>query len=132
MIPLVVKAIAIWALILCLAFINAGLRELVLIPRCGRAMGLSLSGAILCVLVLLVAWTASPWLGATRAWDLVAVGLGWLILTVAFEWGLGWMQGKSAGTMFEAYRFKDGNLWPLVLGVTAVAPWLAARLRNWL
>lgn len=125
------KGIVVWVLILCLAFGNAGLRELVLAPHLGKVKALVYSGIILCALVLLVAWVSLPWLGVRRAPQLVATGLGWLALTVAFEWGLGWMQGKPAHALLDAYRFRDGNLWPLVLAMTALAPWLAARLRGW-
>jgi len=31
--------------------------------------------------------------------------------------------------LLEAYTFKDGNIWPIVLLVTLVAPLLAVRLR---
>lgn len=131
MMPIVARSVAVWVLILGVAFANASLRELVLMPRYGRVAALAMSGALLCVLVLLVAWAAVPWLGARRAPELLAVGVGWLLLTVAFEWALGRARGKPAQTPLEAYRFKDGNLWPLVLAVTAMAPWLAARLRGW-
>lgn len=131
MLALVAKSLIAWLLILGLAFANAGLRELVLAPNFGHAVALPLSGLLLCLLVLVVAWSALPWLGGRHWPELVAIGLGWLLLTVAFEWGLGWMQGRPVDQMLGAYQFKDGDLWPLVLAVTAAAPWLAARLRGW-
>jgi hypothetical protein len=32
--------------------------------------------------------------------------------------------------MLEAYTFKDGNMWPLVLVITFLAPLVAHRLRG--
>jgi hypothetical protein len=72
-----------------------------------------------------------PWLGARRPVELVGIGLGWLALTLVFEFSFGLWQGKSWPVMFEAYTFKGGNIWPLVLVVTALAPYLAAKLRGW-
>lgn len=128
---LALRALAVWMLILGLAFSNAALRELVLIPRLGKVQGLTLSGVILALLVLLVAYASVPWLGARRAPEWIAIGLGWFVLTLVFDLMLGWFQHKPARLLFEAYLFKQGNLWPVVLLVTAIAPYLAARLRGW-
>lgn len=129
---LVLKAGAVWLLILGLAFSNAALRELVLIPRLGKVQGLTLSGVVLSLLVLLVAFGSVPWLGARRASEWITIGLGWFVLTLAFDLVLGLFQHKPMHLLFESYLFRHGNLWPLVLLVTAVAPWLAARLRGWI
>ena len=131
MVWLAVRAAAIWVLILGLAFSNAALRELVLIPRLGKVQGLTLSGVLLSLLVLLVAFGSVPWLGARRASEWIAIGLGWFVLTLAFDLVLGLLQHKPMHLLFEAYLFKQGNLWPVVLLVTAIAPYLTARLRGW-
>jgi hypothetical protein len=58
-------------------------------------------------------------------------GLIWLCLTLSFEFGFGlFVQERSWAEMLEAYTFKDGNIWPLVLVVTFLAPLLAARIRS--
>lgn len=58
------------------------------------------------------------------------IGFCWLILTLAFEFSFGLWQGKSWQVLVEAYAFKEGNIWPVVLLVTVLAPYLAARLRG--
>ncbi|HET7932418.1 MAG TPA: hypothetical protein VFL63_13645 [Rhodanobacteraceae bacterium] len=128
---LILKAAAVWIFILGLAFSNAALRELVLIPRWGKVRGLTASGVILVLLVLLVAWVSVPWLDAKRTSEWIAIGLGWFVSTVAFDLLLGATQGEDIRQQLDAYLFKQGNLWPVVLLVTASAPWLAARLRGW-
>jgi hypothetical protein len=40
-------------------------------------------------------------------------------------------QGHSWSELLEAYNFKDGNLWPLVLVVLFFAPLLASRFDAW-
>ena len=59
------------------------------------------------------------------------MGLGWLALTLVFEFSFGLLRGRTLAELLAAYRFEGGNLWPVVLAVTALAPWLAARLRGW-
>ena len=128
---LAVRALAVWAAILALAVANGGLREAVLIPRLGTVAGQAFSGVLLSVLVLAVAYLALPWLRARGAGQLWGVGLGWLALTLVFEFSFGLLRGRTLAELLAAYRFEGGNLWPVVLAVTALAPWLAARLRGW-
>jgi hypothetical protein len=71
------------------------------------------------------------WIGAMRVIELFAVGIGWLVFTLSFDLLMGAIQGERIRQQFDAYLFKRGNLWPVVLLVTAGAPWVAAKLRGW-
>ena len=124
------KAFAIWLAILSSAIANGVLREAVLIPRLGRTGGLVISGALLCTLILAITFFSLPWLGIDRRSQVIGVGFAWLLLTLVFEVSFGLYQGKSWPDILEAYTFKDGNVWPVVLLVTAAAPYVAARLRG--
>ena len=57
-------------------------------------------------------------------------GLGWLALTLGFEFSFGLLRGRTLDEILAAYRFEGGNLWALVLLVTACAPWLVGWLRR--
>ncbi|GAB2592166.1 hypothetical protein GCM10026986_20260 [Nitrincola alkalisediminis] len=48
---------------------------------------------------------------------------------VAFELSFGLWQGKSWSVLLEAYTFKGGNIWPIVLAATLFAPYIGAKLR---
>lgn len=124
------RGVAIWTGILVLAVLNGALREAVLIPQLGTATGLVLSGAFLSALILAVAYVSLPWLGARAPAEFAGIGLEWLALTLLFEFAFGLWQGKTWQVMLEAYTFKGGNTWPVVLLVTALAPYIAARLRG--
>ena len=126
------KAMAIWAGILVLAVLNGALREAIFIPRLGMTAGLVLSGVLLSSLIFAVAYFSLPWIGARRITELLGIGLGWLAATLVFEFSFGLWQGQSWQVMLEAYTFKGGNIWPAVLVVTALAPYLAARLRGYI
>lgn len=131
MLKTTLKALTVWTAILVLAFANGIFREAVLIPLLGNKPALILSGALLSVLILITAYMAAPWLALRQARHLWLVGLGWLALTVLFEFAFGLLRGQTLAQISSAYTFAGGNLWPLVLAVTALAPWLAARLRAW-
>jgi len=130
MLILAFKALVIWVGILVLAVANGAVRETVLIPAFGTPAALVLSGLLLSVLIIGVAFLSIPWLQIFRPVQLWVVGLGWLVLTLAFEFSFGIWQGKSWPELFEAYTFKDGNIWPVVLAVTALAPYIAGKLRG--
>jgi hypothetical protein len=127
---LVVKALSIWAVILVLAIVNGILRESVLIPGFGTPVALVLSGLLLSALIIGVAYVSLSWLQISRPVQFWLVGFGWLALTLVFEFSFGIWQGKSWPVLLEAYTFKDGNIWPVVLVATAVAPYLAAKLKG--
>ena len=125
---IVVKAIAVWLLILVLAVLNGALREAVLRPALGKPFALVLSGILLSALILVVAFLLVPRFGQVGRAQALYLGLLWLVLTLAFELGFGrWVQGRSWSELLRAYTFEDGNLWPLVLVVTFLAPYLAVR-----
>lgn len=127
-----VKAFAAWLGILVLAIANGTLRETVLIPALGKSPGFILSGVLLSGLILVVAHFALPWFGRAPVANYAAIGLGWLCLTLTFEFTFGQLvQGKPWSQLLEAYTFKDGNIWSVVLLITAVAPYVAARIRGW-
>ena len=126
-----IKAFVLWLVILVLAIINGGLREALLMPVMGHSLALALSGMLLSVLILAVTCLALPWFGRLSARGFAAIGSGWLCLTLVFEFGFGYLiQGKSWPQLVEAYQFRDGNLWPIVLLVVASTPYVAARIRH--
>ena len=125
------KALAIWFVILVLAIANGGLRESVLMPLLGTPMAFILSGLLLSALIIGVTYGTLPWLHLRTPMQFCLLGIGWLALTLVFEFSFGLWQGKSWPVMLEAYTFRDGNLWPVILAVTAAAPYTAARLRGW-
>lgn len=126
------KALVIWLGIVILAIANGAFREAVLIPAMAKPTALVLSGVLLSGLILGMAYLTLPWLGRLPVSGYAMIGIGWLCLTLAFEFTFGRIvQGKPWPELFEAYTFKDGNIWPIVLLVTALAPCLAARIRGW-
>ena len=127
------KAIAIWCVILLFAVLNGGLREALLLPAFGAPLAQILSGLLLALIILALSFVLVPRIGPLRRAQAMRIGLLWLGLTLGFEFGFGlWVQGHSWSELLAAYTFKDGNLWTLVLVVIFLAPSLAVRFgRRW-
>jgi len=125
---LTLKSIAVWLAILVCAVVNGGLREALLIPSLGKPVALVTSGVLLSIVIVVVSVVLVPRLGKLSISQCQYIGLLWLCLTLVFEFGLGrFVQHQSWQQLLEAYAFKDGNIWPLVLVVTFFAPLLAVR-----
>ncbi len=130
-IAVLLKALVLWLGILVLAILNGMLREKALIPAMGTFAGLIASGIVLSACIVLVAFLAAPWYGPLASPQVWLIGLFWLVLTLLFEFSFGrFVQHKDWAQLLQAYTFKGGNLWSVVLAVTLISPWLAARLRG--
>jgi hypothetical protein len=71
-----------------------------------------------------------------RRWPLptlraaLTVGVTWVALTIAFEFGFGrWVDGESWGELLADYNVSNGHLWSLVLAWLALGPADVRRLR---
>ncbi|HTD71704.1 MAG TPA: hypothetical protein VK647_14750 [Gemmatimonadales bacterium] len=124
------RALIIWFTLLLVAVANGGFRQALLIPRFGPHPGHIVSTGMLCAGILIVTFLAIPWIHPASRGDTIAVGLAWLALTLAFEFGFGRARGKPWAELLAAYDVLKGRIWVLVLVTTAVAPYLAARARG--
>ena len=125
------KGIVVWLIILASAVLNGALREGPLVRRLGRRRALTLSGVLLSIWILSISIALTPWFGTLTTAQSLSIGLSWVAMTVVFELVFGRVvQRKEWSAMLAAYTFKDGNVWPLVLVVTFLAPFLAGQLRG--
>lgn len=120
----------IWFALLAVAVANGAFREAVLIPRFGSQIGHIVSTAMLCAGILIVTYVAVGWIHPGSRGDAIAIGLAWLALTLAFEFGFGRARGRPWSELLADYDILKGRIWVLVLVTTAIAPFLAARARG--
>jgi len=124
------RALVIWFALLLVAVANGAFREALLIARFGSQAGHVVSTIMLCAGILIVTYLAMPWIRPDSLRDAIAIGLAWLVLTLAFEFGFGRARGKPWAELLADYDVLRGRIWVLVLVTTAVAPYLAARARG--
>jgi hypothetical protein len=116
-----------WIALPFLAVLNGFVRDTTYGPSLGY--GLSHAVSVLPLLLLIALWAGFlarrwPLPGVAVGWR---VGLVWLSLTLAFEFGLGALQGVALEAMLADYDVTRGQLWPLVPLATLVIPPIMAR-----
>lgn len=125
------KVTGIWLVMVVAAILNGLLRDALLTPLMGRALSLPLSGIMLSGLVLVVAYALIPFIGVMRTGGYLMTGLFWVALTLTFEYVFGhYVAGKSWHEINEIFNLANGDLFILVIIVTVLSPWLAARFRG--
>ena len=125
------RATAVWLVIVAVESAHGTLRELYLAPLVGDFRARQLSVLTGSLLILGVACLFSRWMRAGTTARLLAVGLLWLCLTLLFEFGLGFfVLGYSWERMASDYDLTRGGLMAFGLVLLALAPLIAARLRG--
>jgi hypothetical protein len=129
----IARALAVWCLLLLLAVLNGGVRDTWLSPALGDTPGRAISTVLLSLLILMATRLTVRWIGPRSAGSAMAIGALWVVLTLAFEFGVGhYGFGKSWAELLADYDLLRGRIWILVLLVTFLAPLLTARLRGML
>ena len=125
------KGGAMWVLLLVVAILNAAIREKLFAPLLGHQIALPLSGIVFSILTFIITLVLVPFLEATASIHYWLVGGMWLLLTIVFEFIFGhYVMRKPWSQLIETYDVSTGDLWVLVLLVTAISPFLAAKCRG--
>ena len=83
------------------------------------------------ILIVIVATSFIGWIRPARVGDAVAVGVVWLVLTLAFEIAFGrYVVHAPWSRIASDYDLLRGGLLPIGLVVLTVAPLIAARVRR--
>ena len=127
----ILKSLIIWFCFIPVAIINGGLREYVLAKAIGAEWALPVSGITLSVCIFLITWLLLPrMIKAFTSKDGWLIGIGWALLTIAFEFAAGLAGGNTVAELLAAYNPLTGNLWLLVLAATALSPIIVKHMHN--
>ena len=124
-----VKAFGVWLVLLVAAFINGGIRELLIVPRVGEQIGhvigvVVFSGAIFGVTAVFV-----KALGPLPSSTLLYIGLFWLILSLLFECGFfHYVMHEPWEKLLADYNIFRGRLLIVVWLTTLFSPLVCGRL----
>ncbi len=125
------KMLIVWLLFMVGAITNGALRVKAIIPFTGESVGHIISTVMLCVIIVAITWATIAWIGPNTARQAIMIGALWLILTLAFEFGVGYFIGHhSWSEMLADYNVLKGRVWVVVPIITFLAPWWMARLRG--
>lgn len=124
------RAFLFWLVLLVLAVLNGTVRQAVLLPRLGDGTAHVVSTLLLGAIIFALAFFSANYLRLQTTGDAWLVGLLWVGLTVAFEFGAGhYLFGSPWGKLLADYNLAAGRIWVLVLLADLVAPVAAYWLR---
>jgi hypothetical protein len=111
--------------------LNGAARIFWLIPLLGDRLAHQVSFAIGSLLILTIATLFIRWLKAEKSWQLLSIGLAWLLLTVLFEIGLGrFVFAYSWEQIAADYNLLQGGLMPIGLVLLVLSPFIATKIRG--
>lgn len=120
------RAAAVWFLLVAAAIFNGTLRVGLLAPAAGERAAHLLSTLLLCVLLLLIARMTMGWIRAGGHVRWTGIGALWLAMTLAFEFLAGhFLFGAGWDRLLADYDIAAGRIWILVLLTTFLAPRVA-------
>jgi len=120
-----VKAAIGWLMLFVVMFTNGAVRALVLQPRLGEDRARQVASLTGLVFVGLASWLFVRLSPRATPHQLLCVGVGWMMATLAFEFLFGhFVSGQSWSALLADYNILNGRLWPLVVVGVCVGPWL--------
>ena len=125
------RALLIWLVIITAETVHGILRAVFLVPILGDLPARQIGVAVGTVLILVIAYLFSPWLHVRTTRMLLGIGMLWVMLTIAFEVGLGRLVlGVSWQRILSDYNMVKGGYMFVGLLFLALSPLIAARLRR--
>ena len=125
------RALAIWLVLICAEILHGIARGIFLVPHIGEFRSSQIGVFTGAIIILAIALASVRWIGATWTTDLLAVGLLWLVLTLAFEVGFGrFVVGASWDRLAADYNVLEGGLLPFGMLVLLLSPLIAGKLRQ--
>ena len=125
------KSFIIWFCFIPVAIFNGALRAYVLAKAIGEKWALPVSGITLIVCIFLITWLLLPrMIKAFTSKDGWLIGIGWALLTIAFEFAAGLAGSSTVSELLAAYNPLTGNLWLLVLATTLLSPIIVKHIHK--
>ena len=125
------RGLLVWLVIVFAESVHGTLRQLYLAPLIGDFPARRIAFFTGMLLIFLVAVLLIRWIAAPTGKALFIVGSIWAVLTLAFEFGLGYfVLGFPGERMLEDYDVTRGGLMGFGIVYMVFVPYLAARLRG--
>lgn len=114
-----------WFPVVIIAFANATIRQVVYARYFDELAAHQLATLTICILVGIYVWVLTGFLKTQSPKQAIAVGLMWLVLTIAFETLLGrYVLDNLWSQVLRDYNLSEGRVWPMFLLWLAVSPYV--------
>lgn len=125
------RALAVWVIIILAEIAQGAVRGVLLAPSIGDFRARQIAVLTGSAMMMVIAIVFGRWMRARRVYQLMGVGLLWLVLMVGFEIGCGrFVMGYSWERIGSDYNLLHGGLLPMGMLVLTVAPLVAAKVRR--
>jgi hypothetical protein len=126
---IILKSIAIWLIFIMAESLNGTIRTLWLVPTLGTLQAHQISFIMGSFLVLAITTLFIRWLQASHLYELLSVGVLWMVLTLTFEIVLGRaILGYSWAQIAADYNLFQGGWMVIGLAWVALSPLMAAKI----
>jgi hypothetical protein len=124
------RAVGIWFVFLVIAFGVGAVREGLLRPRIGEAKAHVIGTLIAVAFMMLVIYAFIQRVhGSCSMTDPILIGVLWLVMIVAFEFGFfHFVMGKPWEALLADYNVLRGRIWVLVLATVLLGPIIVGTL----
>lgn len=128
-----VKAIAIWLVMVIAAIANGLIREKLFNVYLSETLALVLSGVLLSILILLIIYMTIGFYKWKQGSSYIGLGIIWVSFTLLFEYGFGYfVRGSPISEINQIFNVSKGNLFILALIVTLVGPRVIAQYKGYI
>ncbi len=124
------RALAGWLMIVVAESINGTLRQLFIAPVVGDLPARQAGLLVAMIIIYAIAWLTIRWIGARTFAEQFRLGLAWVVLMAAFEFGLGAALGYTSERMLADYDLTQGGYMVFGMLFLLFAPALAAIARE--
>ena len=126
---LFVKAFGVWLVLLLLAFINGGLREMLLVPRVGEQVGHVIGVVVFSGAIFGITYVFVKAVGQLPSSNLFHIGLFWLVLSLLFEFGFfHYVMHEPWEKLLADYNVFRGRLLIVVWLTTLCSPLVCGKI----
>jgi hypothetical protein len=130
MLALILRALAVWSLIIVVEIIHGICRSVFLAPYTGNFRARQLGVFIGSFLVMLITFSFIKWLRVQTNIQLILIGIFWAILTLLFEFSLGRILGFSWNRILEDYDISRGGFMLFGILTLILSPILCSKIRK--
>jgi hypothetical protein len=125
----ILRALAVWFVIIFTESIHGTLRVLFLEPKIGSFRARQIGVFIGVLLIFTITYLFINWINAKTTKSLIIIGLMWMTLTLLFEFCIGFVQGFTLDRMLSDYNIAQGGFMLFGILLLALAPLIVTKLR---
>ena len=125
------RSLVVWTVIIRAESIHGTARALFLQPYVGDLQARQIGVITGSIIIFVIVFALIRWVGARTVSQLLRIGCLWVVLTLAFEIGLGRLvMGYSWERIISDYNIVQGGLLSIGMVVLLFAPVVSAKMRE--